>query len=303
MEKFKETYMVEILFGESEAGSMKAAKNKIVIGSVDGPTSVWMAGKKTPPKKPFAGWVEGTAEEVICLGFMLDVGNIREPVDSLYRKKLIYSMYAQNQWKQDKEMEEELKKTGDAYVKELLRLKRFLENGEAVRIWYSDAPYSRCGFYSLCQILREYTNEIRVVKLPEYVVQGKIIISYKNWGEVAAEEFAAFLSRERSFSNEEVRLYAGLWSDLLEDNSPLRAVINGRVLGVPEDFYDFQIWKRLTCQPIKEARLIGDILGCSQISVGDWWYAKRIEYYIEQGKIRVVEDSENKYARMICANG
>lgn len=295
--------MVEILFGESEAASMKAAKNKIVIGSVDGPTSVWIAGKKTPPKKPFAGWVEGTAEEVICLGFMLDVGNIREPVDSLYRKKLIYSTYAQSQWEQDDEIEKELEKAGDVYVKELLRLKRFLDNGEAVRIWYSDAPYSRCGFYNLCQILREYANEIRVVKLPEYVVQGKTITSYKNWGEVAAEEFAVFLSCERSFSKEEVRLYASLWSDLAEDNSPLRAVVNGRVLGVPEDFYDFQIWKEITCQPIKEARLIGDILGCSQISVGDWWYAKRIEYYIKQGKIRVVEDSENKYARMICVNG
>ena len=36
------------------------------------------------------------------------------------------------------------------------------------------------------------------------------------------------------------------------------------------------------------------------LSVGDWWYARRIEYYIKQGKIRVIEDSENKYARMIC---
>lgn len=38
--------MIEILFGESEAGSMKAAKNKIVVGKVNGPVSVWMAGKR-----------------------------------------------------------------------------------------------------------------------------------------------------------------------------------------------------------------------------------------------------------------
>lgn len=167
--------MIEVLFGESEAGSMKAAKNKVVIGSVNGPTSVWMAGKKMPPKKPFAGWIEGTA----------------------------------------------------------------------------------------------------------------------------AEEFAGFLSYEKILPKDEVHMFAGLWSDLVEENSPLRAVINGKVLSVPENFYDFQIWKRLTDQPIKEARLIGNILGNSQISVGDWWYAKRIEYYIEQGKICVVEDSDSKYARVI----
>lgn len=220
----------------------------------------------------------------------------------MFRKERIYSMYAQNQWGQDEEMEEELRSAADVYAKESVRLKRFLYNGEKVRIWYSDAPYSRCGFYSLCQILKKYHNEIRVVKLSEYVVWENNIAAYQNWGEVAAEEFAGFLSYEKRFSKEEVRLYASLWSDLVEDHSPLRAVINGRVLGVPEDFYDFQIWRRLTQKPMKQARLIGDILGDSRISIGDWWYAKRIEYYIQQRKIRVVEDSENKYARMICVN-
>ena len=138
------------------------------------------------------------------------------------------------------------------------------------------------------------------MKIPEYVVREKDITVYKNWNEVAAEEFAGFLSFEKSLSKEEVRMYSSLWNDLVEDNSPLRAVVNGKVLGVPEDFYDFQIWKRLTKKPVKEARLIGDILGYSQISIGDWWYAKRIEHYIQHKKICVVEDSVNKYARMIC---
>lgn len=294
--------MIEILFGESEAGSMKAAKNKIIVGSVNGPVSVWMAGKKAPPKKPFTGWIEGTSEEVICLGFMLDVGDIKEPADSAYRKELIYSMYTQNQWEQDEETEAELKETGEVYAKELLRLRRFLDDGEAVRIWYSDAPYSRCGFYHLCQILRQYENEIWAVKLPEYIVREKCITVCKNWGEVAAEEFAGFLSYEKKLSGNEIRMFANEWSELVGDNSPLRAVINGKVLGVPKDFYDFLIWKRLTRRPVKQARLIGDILGYYQLGVGDWWYAKRIEYYIRQGKIRIVEDSENKYARVICDN-
>ncbi len=55
--------MIEVLFGDSEAASMKAAKNTVVIGGVNGPTSVWMAGKKKPSENPFAGWVEGTAED------------------------------------------------------------------------------------------------------------------------------------------------------------------------------------------------------------------------------------------------
>ena len=303
LEKEGLTGMIEILFSESEASAMRAAKNKVVIGTVSGPVSVWMAGKKTPPEKPFGGWIEGTSAEVICLGFMMDIGNIREPMESAYRGELICSMYAQDQWAQDEGIKSALKEAGSFYADELRRLKNYLEEGEAVRIWYCDAPYSRCGFYSLCQVLMGYENEISAVKLPEYVVRDKTIVSYHSWNEVSAEEFAAFLPYEKPLSAEEVRMYAMLWDSLVEENSPLRAVVGGRVLSVPENFYDFLIWKWLGNVPVKQGRVIGNILGHAQLGVGDWWYAGRIAYYIEQGKILVIEDSENKYERMICSRG
>lgn len=293
--------MIEVLFGESEAGSMKAAKNTVITSKADGPTSVWMAGKKKPPERENCGWIEGTTEEVICLGFLLDVGNIREDAGSEYRKHLIYSLYAREQWGKDEKMDAELMQLCDCYYAEMERLKAYLEAGEAIRVWYSDAPYSRCGFYHLCVSLQEYPNEISVVKLPEYRIRSDhSIVSCKNWGEIAAEEFAGFLNCEKMLSKEEIRMYAMLWGILQEDNSPLRAVVNGQLMGVPEDFYDFLIWERITQKPIKEARLLGDILGNSQLGVGDWWYAKRIDYFIQTGKIKIVEDSENHYARMIC---
>ncbi len=293
--------MIEVLFGESEAGSMKVAKNTVITRKVDGPTSVWTVGKKKLPERENCGWIEGTAEEVICLGFLLDIGDIRKDAGSEYRKHMIHSMYAQEQWWRSAEMDKELMQLCDSYCAEMERLKAYLTDGAAIRVWYSDAPYSRCGFYHLCTVLQKYQNEISVVKLPEYKVRSdNSIISYSNWGEVAAEEFAGFLTCEKKLSKEEIQMYAMLWSILQEDNSPLRAVVNGKLIGVPEDFYDFLIWKRITQKPIKEARLIGDILGHNQLGVGDWWYAKRIEHFIQTGKIKIVEDSENKYARIIC---
>ena len=66
-------------------------------------------------------------------------------------------------------------------------------------------------------------------------------------------------------------MYAQTWEMLKEDNSPLRAVINGELTGVPEDFYDFLIQKELTASPIKEARLIGNILGKYPVLLNDGW--------------------------------
>ncbi len=119
----------------------------------------------------------------------MDIGDIREEAGSEYRKRMIYSMYAQEQWGRSAEME---------------RLKTYLADGAAIRVWYSDAPYSRCGFYHLCTVLQKYQNEIHIVKLPEYKVRSdNSMISYSNWGEVAAEEFAGLFGID--FTNGKIR--------------------------------------------------------------------------------------------------
>ena len=291
--------MVEVLFGESEAASMKTAKNRSGAGKADGPTAVWFAGKKRPLEREHISWswIEGTGKEVICLGFMLDIGDIKETIDSKYRKNLIYSMYAYGQ--EDAGTDKTCREMGERCCREMNRLRDFLKKGEEVRVWYSEAPYSMCGFYHLCSILKNYGNQVQVVKLPGYQVRGKTITAYSGWGDVAAEEFAGFLPLEKTLSLEEIRMNASVWNQLIEENSPLRAVVNGRLTGVPESFYDFLIWKQMTKQPVKEARLIGNIIGRGQIGAGDGWYAKRIDFFIEQGIIEVIEDCDNKYARII----
>lgn len=265
--------MIEVLFGESESASMKVAKNTIIKGKTD---------------------------EVICLGFMLDIGDIQEDIGSPYRRKLIYDMYHQQQWEEDPETDAELSELTDVYMMELQRLKEYLQKGESIRIWYSNAPYSMCGFYHLCSILSEYNNQIRVVKLPEHIIRRNVIISYQNLGEVPAEEFADLSQYEKELSKEEIRMYHSLWDELRIDNAPLRTVITGKIIGVSEDFYDFLIWKRFPQKPIEQGRLIGDILLTYPISIGDWWYAKRINYLIEQKKIKIIKDSKNSYERLIC---
>lgn len=292
--------MIEILFGESEAASMKAAKcEQIYVSSNDGPTACFGAGKKKAPEKKDRSWIAGSSAEVICIGFLLDIGDIQKEITGSYRMNLILSLYNQNQWDDEDNYESELQEMFEHYTSNWLRLQEYLENDETVRIWYSDAPYSRCGFYQICQLLLKYQTEVHVVKLPEYVVREDCIVSYANWGEVAAEEFAGFLSYEKILTENELRMYAQNWTDLVRENATLRAVISGKMMSVPEDFYDFLIWKHLSDKPRKETRVIGDILGTSMLGVGDWWYARRIQHYIERGDILVVEDSENTYTRVI----
>ena len=74
--------------------------------------------------------MEGTPEEVICLGFLLDIGDIREKVDSAYRKTLLHDLYTQEAWGKNPEVDAELWNLAEVYVRELQRLKNYLEEGE-----------------------------------------------------------------------------------------------------------------------------------------------------------------------------
>lgn len=78
--------MIEVLFGESEAASMKMAKGRGTVVRSLGKTE---EGSGT--------WIGGHPGQVICLGFMLDIGDIKEPVDGQYRRDLIRAMYGQEQ--------------------------------------------------------------------------------------------------------------------------------------------------------------------------------------------------------------
>ncbi len=267
--------MIEVLFGDSEAGAMKEALRSGKLGT-----------------------------DAVCLGFALDVGDIKKPVTDEYRAKLLCKLLYQEQWGADIEMKRELKRLGNVYSDQLNKLADYLKNGEQIRIWYSGAPYSICGLMWLCETLREYahTREIFAVKLPEIVHGDNATVERTSWGEVEPKEFVKFVSGQRRMPPEEILSNSMKWAALKNENAPLRAVINGVVTSVPANFYDFLIFKEIGESPVTEALLIGHILGKYHLGVGDYWYALRIEKLIERKRIIIIENSPRKYERLIVKN-
>lgn len=266
--------MIEIVFSESEAGAVKHALRR----------------EKT------------LGRDVVCLPLMLDIGDISQPVLSKYRCNLLYKMLYQKQWGADEEMESEMRSLGKTYSRELARLKGCLKKGESLRIWYSDAPYSICGMMWLCGKLRRYRGEVYSVKLPRIIVKDDRAVEYSNWGEVGPREFAELLPLQRRLSQIEITTNAFHWDALKRENAPLRVVVNGSVMGVSDNFYDFLIWKYLGKEPIREAELIGRIPVNNRLGVSDWWFADRIDRYIKTRHPEVVGDSDKKYERVLRLN-
>lgn len=270
--------MIEVMFGESEGGSMKIAKKC-----------------RKPDGEPFGG----NSSEVVCIPLMLELGDISLPVDSDYRKNLISEMHTINGMFVQSSLTW-LKEAWIGYQKELGRLKNYAATGEELRIWYSDAPYSACGLRYVCSLLREYDCRVSVIKLPPYILlTDDTIQTFVSWNEFDAGRFYQFLPLEKKLSAFEIRLFASDWTALTQDNSMLRAVVNGRLIGVPEDFYDHIIRKEIPEGEFMMARLLGDALGKHPLGVSDSWYAKRIIWMIEQGELEIIHKHTDTYRQIL----
>ena len=189
--------MIDILFGESDAACMKYAKTICALPAE-----------------------EGEPDTVICLAFMLDIGDIQEAMDSSYRQELIFSMYSQDQDGHDEAACRELKKAGASYIRQLARLEEYLRQGRAVRIWYSHSPYS--PLWSLLPLRLDEVLQKSRLRSRASKMQGKrqphCILP--ELGRGLHDEFRHFLPLERPLSSSEREMYALLWKNCEGENAP-----------------------------------------------------------------------------------
>ncbi len=290
--------MIEVLFTESAAGSMQYAKSaKNIIGSAFGivyttddgrePTPEELAKEQTRVEEEHrkklknAVPMEGTARDVACFPLGLSMGSISDPLSD-ERADFIQSTVLIS----GPNFSDIGKTEVDTARESLKKVLAAIDDGEPVRIWTSRNPDELCGFCHFLTLLPK-NADIRVVELPEYEVRENELLTYSGWGEVDALEMGAFQRLERPLTDNERRYFAGLWRELVRENGPLRAVVNGRLCTVGEDFYDSFILRELEQEPERfhEGRLIGRILGRYQLGIGDSLIALRLEEYISRGML------------------
>ncbi len=282
--------MFEVVFSDSEKGSMKVAKNYNARNMIGGAISyIGEKPTKAELEKHFEGKaVGGNSKDVANIGFSLDVGDISGSIDGDGRQEVFRKTWGQFDF-DNKEQEQFFQ----SQRKDMEKMLTAAKDGTPIRIWKSNVPYSTCGFYFVCDILRNIDCDIRVISLPKYKkVSRNEIVTYSQWGEVEASKLYEFLTLEKQLSNIEKKLASNYWQELMVEDAPLRAIINGKLISVPENFYDFIITKNLPENDFIMARLIGKLLGEYNLGISDSWYALRIDKMIEDNKLIIVENED-----------
>ena len=296
--------MTEILFTESAAGSIHYAKSiKNIVGystslfiqkadgSEAGPEELAREQARVEDvirkKHENAASMEGNTEDILCFPLNLSMGDISDPfsdsrVDFLQSLVLIDG-------DQFAEVGREMMNTARK------SLERLRSATGPIRLWFSHQPDEFCGFCHVLTLLPE-DADIRVVELPGYEVLGSEVRTYTGWGDIEPTELGRFQALERPLGDTERWYFAGLWRELQSENGKLRAVVNGRLCSVEEDFYDSFLLRELQQQPeeFHEGRLVGRILSRNEMRISDSLVALRLEEFISRGMlVPITEPKEN----------
>ena len=128
--------------------------------------------------------------------------------------------------------------------------------------------------------------DVTIVELPMWETRPDgCIVQYNGWGEVEPYHLGRMASLGKKLPTNYLRSLANRWRELQQENSPLRAVINGKLVSVSETLYDTFILRELDTldDEFKESVLVGQVLGKNPLGIGDGWIALRVEQFIKEG--------------------
>ena len=313
--------MLQVVFSESEWGTLKMATHCRPSSWDDGVIGfIFGDGEKEPTQEEKdqvmarfkakrekenrrAQPVGGNPGDVLCPCVGLDIGPLSGPDAEKARFDLLTAWLGGDFPLPDCDLDDHTQRDmlWEQRKRDRERLLEGGKHGEAVRIWYSSAPYSLCGFYDVLWQLRDCNCPVTALEMPRWMPwEDGTVQSCLNWGELSPGDWAAYLPLEREIPQNVRRAIAMEWSQLREENAPLRAVVNGRLHSVGEDFYDPFIRAHIPDGTFRVAQLIGEVIGRHQLGIGDWWIAKRIQAMENRGELITVSKGDRFYRDEVC---
>ena len=178
--------------------------------------------------------------------------------------------------------------------------------GQSIRVWSSSNADEACGLYWLAAQLEPLGAEkvqLFAVDLPDFWQRPDgVVVQWNGWEEVDSPIMKQLPGQAKRLPTNALRAMAAQWKQLQQENSPLRAILNGRLVSVPENLYDPFLLRELDAMEPEflAAELVGQVLGRYQLGVSPSWLALHVEELVRRGLLeRIKEQDKNDFLRQM----
>ena len=274
--------MLEVVFDDSAAGSLRQAfvgePREIEQGiplfhveelSPEEHARLWeenLRWQQEQEARQRRGWAEGlpiagSIGDIMSLPLYLSVGEIAEKGIGPQRQAALEGLMGTYP-SIAREVAEELLQRGRASLAAILAR---AGGGEGVRVWTSDTPDEACGLAWLVHQLAALDLEkvpVTRVKLPDFYERSDgTVVRWRRWGEMDPWMWGRMVGLGQRLPVSLLRGLDAQWRALQRENAPLRAVLNGKLVSVPETWYDPFLEKEIAAEEeeFMAARVIGKV--------------------------------------------
>lgn len=312
--------MIELCFSESTYGSLRAAPRKLPPNAMVIGEGVFISRAEGISDEEYERKCAEAAEEhrqrvaeaipfetttldIFYFDFNLSMGDLTQPVELSGgpREKQYIDMRLAQEYEERSKMMLSLKKNWDKAIKSYEGFKERIKNNEDVRIWLDTTPNDICGFLFAMELLSKVSSKVSVIVLPKYEIQEGRVIEHSSWGEINPLDYYKYGKYEQELPKEMIDALAWKWCELKKENAPLRAVINGKVVSVEEDFYDPFIRQAFPSEESTVIRMIGEIIANQPLFLSDSFIANRIKTMLADGELVYRQELKHDFYHSVIA--
>lgn len=246
---------------------------------------------------------ETTVSEIFYIDFNLSIGDISQPVELPNGpcEKLFVEMNMIQDYEEHPKQMLRIKKSWDKAIKSYEGFKERIQNNEDVRIWLDTTPTAICGFLFAMELLSEVSSKVSIIMLPKYeIIKGRVV-EHCSWGEIEPLDYYKYVKYEQELPKELVTTLALKWRELKKENAPLRAVINGKVVSVEENFYDPFIRQTFPSDECTIASMISEIIANQPLFLSDFFIAMRIKKMLADGELVYRQELKHDFYHSVIA--
>ena len=261
--------IVHICFSQSAGGSLRQAVKK---------------------KKLFEG------KKVIMFPDDISIGIIQNGINLGERLEWLDSINKEDERIYLEEIDY-LKKAYKEFYKEISNIK----DTEVIYLWYGECSSDMCGMMYTLELLKDKIENIYFVNVSEKIYEDYgIIRTYRAAAEISTERLKGFIEIRRKIEYQEYSDLINQWESLKDNNSILRIFKDGKVEAVSEDYFDINILKYTENEFRKCARIVGSVMGHSEMRISDDYIFWRIgeltksEVLEDKGKFGIMREREIK---------
>lgn len=96
----------------------------------------------------------------------------------------------------------------------------------------------------------EGLRAVALIRLPPWVQrEDGVVVRKSGWGQVRPEEWSGYQSLAQTAPSAFIQGCAARWRELQKENGPLRGMLNGQLVSLPEDVYDSFIFREIEAEP------------------------------------------------------